>query len=130
MAVSKSSLSAGELIRAVLIEDAEVSRRINNVFPVVIEDKAILPYIVYRRAQLEKGLVKNERGNDIVTMQIQCFTEGYTEGVELAEAVRDALDGVQIEHEGLTMRACDLSDSEEAWTDDAYVQTLVFSCKM
>ena len=129
MAVSKSSLSAGELIRAVLIENEEVATRASKVYPVV-EDKAELPYIVYRRAQLEKGLVKNQRGNDTVAIEIQCYTKDYTEGVELAEAVRDALDGVQIEHEGLVMRSCDLADSEETWIDDAYVQCLVFNCKM
>ncbi len=129
MAVSKSSLSAGELIRAALIEDEEVARRANKVYPVV-EDRADLPYIVYRRASLEKGPVKNRRGNDTVMIEIQCYTKDYTEGVELAEAVRDALDGMQITHEGLVMRACDLADSEEAWVDDAYVQSLVFNCKM
>lgn len=129
MAVSKSSLSAGELIRAVLIENEEVASRASKVYPVV-EDRAELPYIVYRRASLEKGQVKNQRGNDTVAIEIQCYTEGYTEGVELAEAVRDALDGMRIEHEGLVMRACDLADSEENWIDDAYVQLLVFNCKM
>lgn len=129
MAVSKSSLSAGEIIRAVLTENTEVAARTSKVYPVV-EDTAELPYIVYRRVSLEKGLVKNQRGNDTVTIEIQCYTKGYTEGVELAEAVRDALDGVRAEHNGLVMRACDLADSEEAWIDDAYVQSLVFNCKM
>ena len=129
MAVSKSSLSAGELIRAVLVENPEVMARASKVYPVV-EDAATLPYIVYRRASFTKGAVKNRRGNDTVAIEITCYTESYTEGVELAEAVRDALDGVEIGHEGLIMRACDLADSEEAWIDDAYVQSLVFNCKM
>ena len=42
MAVSKSSLSAGEIIRAILIEDSEVMARAKKVFPVV-EDSAELP---------------------------------------------------------------------------------------
>ncbi len=129
MAVGKSSLSAGALIYAVLTENAEVSSRASKVYPVV-EDTAELPYIVYRRAQLEKEPIKNRRGHDTVTIEIQCYTKDYTEGVELAEAVRDALDGMQIEHEGQVMHACDLADSEETWIDDAYVQCLVFSCKM
>lgn len=126
---SKSSLSAGEIIRAVLTEDPEVSRRAGDVYPVV-EDRADLPYIVYRRAGLEQTPVKGQRGSDTVLMEILCFTKGYTEGVELAEAVRDALDGVQAEHEDLVIRSCTLTDSEENWYDDAYVQQLIFNCKM
>lgn len=129
MAVSKSSLSAGEIIRAILIEDSEVMARAKKVFPVV-EDSAELPYIVYRRTQLVQTPVKGQRGADTVGIEILCYTKGYTEGVELAEAVRDALDGAQRQQDGLTMRSCYLEDSEEAWQDDAYVQQLVFNVKI
>lgn len=129
MAVSKSSLSAGEIIRAMLIEDSEVMARANKVFPVV-EDNAELPYIVYRRTQLEQDPTKRGRGADTVGIEILCYTKGYTEGVELAEAVRGALDGAQGESDGLVMRSCYLADSEEAWQDDAYVQQLVFNVKI
>lgn len=129
MAVSRSSLSAGEIIRAVLVEDPEVSARTGKVYPVV-EDSAELPYIVYRRTQLEQALVKGQRGADTVGIEVLCYTQHYTEGVELAEAVRDALDGKQAEVDGLVMRSCYLSDSEEAWQDDAYLQQLVFTLKI
>lgn len=129
MAVSKSSLSAGEIIRAVLTSDPEVTARAKKVYPVV-EDTAELPYVVYRRTQLEQGQVKGRRGNDIVTIEVLCYTKGYTEGVELAEAVRDALDNKTAESDGLVMRSCYLTDSEEAWQDDAYLQVLVFNVKM
>lgn len=129
MAVSKSSLSAGEIIRAMLIKDSEVMVRVNKVFPVV-EDKADLPYIVYRRTQLEQDPTKAGRGADTVGIEILCYTAGYTEGVELAEAVRSALDNRQGETDGLVMRSCYLTDSEEAWQDDAYVQQLVFNVKI
>lgn len=129
MGVSKSSLSAGEIIRDILVNNAEVAARAKKVFPVV-EDSAELPYIVYRRTQLEQEPAKGRRGADTVGIEILCYTQHYTEGVELAEAVRDALDGAQGEKDGLIMRSCYLADSEEAWQDDAYVQQLVFNVKM
>lgn len=130
MAVSKTSLSAGEIIRAILVEDPEVAARTGKVFPVV-EDNADLPYIVYRRTQLEQNPTKAPRpGADTVGIEVLCYTEHYGEGVELAEAVRTALDGKQGEIDGLVMRSCYLSDSEEAWQDDAYVQQLVFTVKI
>lgn len=129
MAVNKSSLSAGEIIRAVLVEDPEVAARTTKVYPVVA-DEAKLPYVVYRRTQLEQDATKGRRGADTIGIEVLCYTEQYTPGVELAEAVRDALDGKQAEVDGLVMRSCHLSDSEEAWQDDAYVQQLVFTVKM
>ena len=129
MAVSKTSLSAGEIIRSILISDSEVSARVKKIFPVV-EDSAELPYIVYRRAQLEQTTVKSGRGADTVGMEILCYTEHYTDGVELAESVRGALDGAQGEVNGLVMRSCYLADSEESWQDDAYIQQLMFNIKI
>lgn len=129
MGVSKSSLSAGDIIRDILVNNAEVAARAKKVFPVV-EDSAELPYIVYRRTQLEQEPAKGRRGADTVGIEILCYTQHYTEGVELAEAVRDALDGAQGEKDGLVMRSCYLADSEEAWQDDAYVQQLVFNVKI
>lgn len=130
MAVSKTSLSAGAVIRAVLLEDPEVAKRTKKVFPVAT-DSAELPYILYRRAALSANPQKQGKpGADEIAVEVLCFTERYTEGVELAEAVRGALDFTEAESDGLVMRGCHLSDSEEAYQDDAFVQQLVFTIKM
>lgn len=129
MAVNKTSLSAGEIIRYILANDEDVAARSKKIFPVV-EDSAELPYVVYRRTQLEQVPAKHRQGADTVGIEVLCYTKGYTEGVELAEAVRQALDGRQCAHGGLTMRSCYLIDSEEAWQSDAYLQQLVFELKL
>lgn len=129
MGANKTSLSAGEIIREILNSDPEVAARTNKIFPVAV-DNADLPYVLYRRVQLEQVPVKDRRGADTVGIEIMCYTAQYTEGVELAEAVRAALDGRQAELDGLRMRSCFLSDSEEAWQDDAYVQQLIFTVKI
>lgn len=129
MGANKTSLSAGEIIREILSSDPEVAARTNKIFPVAV-DNADLPYVLYRRVQLEQVPIKDRRGADTVGIEIMCYTAQYTEGVELAEAVRAALDGRQVELDELRMRSCFLSDSEEAWQDDAYVQQLIFTVKI
>ena len=127
MAASKTSLSAGEVIRAALLDDKDVMARVNKIFPVVA-DSAELPYISYRRAGFEQNPQKaGAPGADSIQLEVLCFTARYTEGVELAEAVRAALDHTTITHDGLRLRSCTLTDSEEAYQDDAYVQQLVFT---
>lgn len=130
MAVNKTSLSAGALVREILLEDAAVSGRTRKVYPVVT-DQAELPYILYRRAGMSTIPQKaGQPGADDVQMEILCFTARYGEGVELAEAVRGALDMVSAEGCGLRLRGCYLSDSEEGWEDDAYIQRMVFILKL
>ncbi|MDE6860935.1 MAG: DUF3168 domain-containing protein [Duncaniella sp.] len=130
MAVPKTSLSAGAIIRAVLLENAEVAARTNKVFPVAT-DSAELPYILYRRTSLLPNPQKSgQPGADEIQIEVICFTERYGEGVELAEAVREALDLISAEHDGMRLRSCYLCDSEEAFQDDAFVQQLVFNVKI
>nr|DAL21123.1 MAG TPA_asm: PORTAL PROTEIN, 15 PROTEIN, HEAD PROTEIN, VIRAL INFECTION, TAILED.2A [Caudoviricetes sp.] len=130
MALKKTSLSAGAVIRDILLANKEVKRRTNSVFPIVI-DKAQQPYILYRRAALLHNPTKaGAPGADTVSIEVVCYTAQYAEGVELAEAVRAALDYAHGEREGVIMRSCTLVDSEEGYEDDAYVQQLVFQVKI
>lgn len=130
MMTTKTSLSAGAVIREILLADADVKRRTNKIFPVVTS-KAELPYILYRRAALQHNPTKAKQpGADTVTMEVFCYTANYADGVELAEAVRKALDYAQGEKDGLVMRSCTLVDSEEDFTDDAFVQCLSFNVKI
>lgn len=130
MAVPKTSLSAGAIVRAVLLDDPEVAARTKKIFPVAT-DNAELPYILYRRSALEpKPQKSGQPGADEIQMEIICFTERYSDGVILAEAVRAALDMKRAEHNGISMRSCYLLDSEETYQDDAFVQQLVFTLKI
>lgn len=135
MAVNKTSLSAGLIIRAILTEDTEVSKRTKKIYPVVqLTEPATLPYIAYRRMALEAIPAKRRDPEadtaDTVAMEVICYTADYDSGVELAEAVRNALTFTEAEHKGLVMRGCQLADSQEDWENDAFVQQLIFNLKM
>lgn len=128
--MAKTSLSAGAVIRDMLMKSEAVMQRTNKIFPIAT-DKALLPYILYRRAALEHNPTKaGQPGADTVTIEVVCYTAKYADGVELAEAVREALDYQQGESDGLTVRSCMLADSEEGYEDDAFVQHLDFVVKL
>lgn len=128
--MAKTSLSAGAIIRGILIADADVSRIAKKVFPVVT-DKAELPYVAYRRSRLEHNPTKAKNpGADTVQIDINCYAATYQESIELAEAVRAALDYAQGEKDGLVMRSCILADGEEIYEDDAYIQCLTFQVQI
>lgn len=134
--MSVSSLSAGRVIRKILTEDEGVKAfGVTKVFPVVT-DNALLPYIAYRRTSLEAAAVKQRADGspagwpDTTAVEIICFAQDYEGSVSLAEAVRAALDGKQAIVDNLRMRSCMMTDSEETFQDDAYVQRMVFTIKV
>lgn len=129
MDASKTSLSAGEIIRAMLLESDEVKAYTGNVFP-IIADKADLPYIVYRRSALESFPQKGVPACDAVEVEVLCYGRTYSESIGLAEAVRRALDGRRAQLDTMTARSIFLSDASEYFEADAWAQHLVFRVKI
>ena len=128
MGVNKTILSAGEIIASLLRNDTEVRKRAKKVFP-ILSEKALLPYIAYHRNSLEVNPVKGPSA-DTAFIQIDCFAAKYEESVELAEAVRAALDNQTPEQSGMRMRCCYLSDASEDRDADAFIQSLTFTIKI
>ena len=61
----RSSLSAGLIVRHLLTNDEDVQAITRQIFPVIV-DEATLPYVVYRRADLEAA--PNSHGTaDVLT---------------------------------------------------------------
>ena len=129
MSAPVTSLSAGIVIYDILSSDTDIAAAVTKIFPVVVDD-AELPYIAYRRGKMEQVSVKSGAGADTVTVEVLCFGKTYTESIGIAELVRAALDHVQHTVGGLTMRSCTLTDAEELWQDDAYVQSLTFTIRI
>ena len=127
--MSKSVLSAGKIIGNVLENNTEVRSRVTKIFP-IMSNKALLPYVYYRRVGFSQIPQKVGRGADTVVIQVACCTADYESSVELAEAVRNALDYQQAELDGQVMRSCVLTDCDETWSDDAFVQNLIFTVKI
>lgn len=129
--MKKSFLSAGEIIRKILSQDEAVKALgTTKVYPLVVSE-AVLPYVVYYRTGMSRTAVKGLAGADTVAMDVMCFAADYTASVELAEAVREALDGVNYaDDDGYVMRSCQLVDSSESYNGEAYVQTLSFEIKI
>lgn len=131
---SMSSLSAGLVFREVLCKDEAVGVLTRGqVFP-VLTSEAKLPYVMYRRTSLDRQPTKTGgNGADTVREEVHCYAETYAKSVELAEAVREALDCKQIvSRDGLVLRSCFLVGSQEDYDEQggAYVQVLVFEARL
>lgn len=129
--VTKTSLSAGDIIYSVLSSDADISSRVTKIYPVVEPVEAICPYIVYRRVGLSVMPQKSgQPGADTLQIAVGVYAQHYEDSVDIAELVRSALDYKTYEIAGLRMRGCYLSGSSEEIEGDAFVQNLLFTIKI
>lgn len=132
MGKERSSLSAGVVIRDVLLDNDRVTGITQSIIPVFSPtENLILPYVIYRRLKLDGRTVKTDpRRAESVEMEVACYASGYSESVDLAEAVRAALDHKTMSSDGLNLRSCTLVDSSETYEGDAFVQILIFDVRV
>lgn len=124
-----TSLSAGLIIRDALI-NSDVATIATKIYP-VIADSATLPYVTYRCMATEQQPTKQgQTGSDTVRVCVACYAKTYADCVALSEKVRCAIDCQQHTLDSLKMRACYLTDSNDAWEDDAFVKELIFTIRI
>lgn len=131
MGVKVTSLSVGSLIREILTGSEDVMAITERVFPVVT-DKADLPYVFYRVSSFDHDPTKGREGADVVGVEVTCCAETYAGCVNLAEAVRGALDYQACETEDgtLRLRSCTLTGYDQQWADGAHIGTLTFTLRV
>lgn len=122
----RTALSAGLAIHHILKHDSDVMSKAGDVFPIVV-DEAKLPYVVFRREGIDVNTMKDGgHGADTAMIEVSCCAASYSGSVELAEAVRRALDHCKWDVEGVRMRSCSFVGGSEDYRDDAFVQDLTF----
>lgn len=124
-----TSLSSGAILREMLLGNAAIRGKVTAIFP-LYKDDAKLPYIAYRRSSSAHQPTKCAGVADAVHFEIYCFTSDYASGLDLAESVRAALDGVTGRNDTFYVRSCRLVNSSEDWLDDAYIQKLEFEIRV
>lgn len=130
-----TSLSAGLAVSEVLTK--ALGDSVTAVYPVVSEQNARMPYVVYYR--LATGSNPDKRGNAFDTCQlaIEVYTAGYAEGVGLMERVRQAVECRRISYtddddptQRMTVDCSLVTDSSEEWAGDSFRQALTIECKI
>lgn len=129
--MGKTILSAPIAISRALESSAEVTAITRTILPVGDLDIAT-PYIVFRREKLVEKPVKGVRGSDETVIELLCVSNDYEQSLELAEAVRDCLDGSSVDatEDTVRLRSCYLVDATEYREGNGYVQHLKFTVRI
>lgn len=131
-----NSLLISKYIQQILEESAEIKAIIGNdehkIFPLLQPDNLSFPFIVHARTGLTVNYTKDiEFGNtgwcNIVNYTISCVSNEYIQCVELANAVRHAVETYRWKTKDIYIHPIQLLTVAEYTTDnDAFVEELQF----
>ena len=100
-------MTVGKAIYYLLTNSTDIAAIVSTrVFPEVAQQDAPLPYVVYNVTNNEPSDTKAEPSElDTANVEVNCFSTSYTESIDLAVAVRAALDRVTGTYNGVNVQS-------------------------
>ena len=133
-----NSLLISKYFQSILEENQEVRDIVGNdehkIFPLLQPANLSFPFIVHARTGITVNYTKDiEYGHcgwyNIVNYTVSCVSDDYVQCVELANAVRHALETYRWKDEDIYIHPIQLLTVAEYTTDnDAFVEELQFQC--
>lgn len=127
-----NSILAGKYIRSCLINNTELTALIapGNIFPLIANADTSFPFIVYSRNNLTPLYTKNFLTENTAVFTIIVVSDEYVESLEIANAVRHALESYQYHDDNIDIYPIQLQSVVEETLEDAYIQRMQFSFKV
>ena len=132
-----NSILVGKYLYSILSQDAEVTALVdsNKILPLLAmgqEDNGEFvdikfPFITYTREDITPVYTKDYLTDNIVKFTILCVDKDYINSLDVANAVRHALECKRYSDENIKIFSIKLESIQEDLIENAYVQTLHFS---
>lgn len=124
-----NTILAGKYLRNILISNQNVTSLIpaTNIFPLIANADTQFPFIVYSRNSMNAVYSKDGTCENSISFTIIVVSDDYVQSLEIANAVRNALDTYRYKDENITIDRIKLTSAYEETFEDAYIQRLIFS---
>ena len=124
MNLHQDSLWIGRLLKKTL-------ESVVAVYPCVASTGAPDEYCVYRRVGYE-GRNTKDRFNyeERLSLQLSVASQSYERGLEIAQQIKERLDGKRMIWEGKPVDSVAMVGASEHFSEPEYIQTLLFEIKI
>lgn len=121
-----NTLNIGKYIYTTLQQSQDITCK---VYPLVADNDAKYPFIIYKRVNLLSSDVKDGIIQDDVTIEIVVVSDKYSVGVDLATKVRELLEKEHVTFQEMEIDDCKIVLATEEF-NNAFVQRMQFNFKV
>lgn len=126
------SLKTGNYIYSALQQDEELSNLVGDkIYPVAIPGGTKYPFIVYSNISASGEYTKDGCVGDRVSFTVMCVSETYTQGIEIAENARIAIEQISVQDDESSTGEFELVSSSDSIdsSGEVYMIILNFTAK-
>lgn len=123
------SILITKYLRKFLLDNQELQKviRPTNIYPIIANQNTPFPYIVMQRTGIISKYSKGGFCEDSLEIEIITVSNDYSQSIEIAQLIRETLDGKRYRSEEIWFDDIQLQSATEEFVDNAYIQRLSFS---
>ena len=115
------SLQIGKAIYHLLKKDSRIKEKVGSkIYPLIVEESTTFPFIIYNYTKGSYSV------NESVTVDVVIASKDYIDTIELADYVRDALEGRRGNFAGVEINDIRMISADEEYIEDTFIQNLTF----
>ena len=125
-----NSILIGKVIYSKLSENQTIQEVIaDRIYPVIAEQTTNYPFIIYYRNSVVNTIFNKDGSvEDNVEFTVTVVSTKYNESADLANEIRKIFEKREILNNVIRITNSRLNGIAESYEDNAYVQSLTFSC--
>lgn len=125
------SLQVGKAIYNILSNDAKIIDSVEHkIYPLIADTGTTFPFIVYRRTGIEPSDSKDRFiYSEDTYVEVVIASDKYNESIEIADLVKDALQGKKGNYSGINIHDIRMTNADEDYIEDTFIQNLTFNIK-
>lgn len=124
------SLLATKAIFTLLQRSEELTEMLpsGNIYSIAAVESTKYPFCTIHRQSILPYSSKDGRYMETVTVQINVVHTSYKDGLLIADKIREVLEKNTYSDDDITIKRTLLSGAVEQFYNNAYIQTLTFTC--
>ena len=122
-----TSIEIGKKVYQILkINDELVNIVGDKIYPLVAESDTPYPFVAFKRTRITPESTKDWLTMESVSVEIVCASDKYFQSVDMANLIREEMDGLR----GGEILETKVDYITEDFIDDAYIQRIGFNFKV
>ena len=122
-----TSIEIGKKVYQILkINDELVNIVGDKIYPLVAESDTSYPFVVFKRTGITPEYTKDWLTMESVSVEIVCASDKYFQSVDMANLIREEMDGLR----GGEILETKVDYITEDFIDDVYIQRIGFNFKV
>jgi len=125
-----NTLEIGKYINNILANNQDIKNLYAKVYPLIADNDAKFPFIIYKRVGLVSQISKDGTYQDNVTVEIKIVSDKYSVGVQLANIVRSLLQRPYMQYGDFEINDVTIDYASEDFIENAFIQIMQLTLKI